>query len=476
MRKIFIISMITALLFFNSANADEWIDNWIQQSTSSMPNTYKTQQRGYVSGGKLSVRYKQSNDHLISVSPPSFKKGCGGIDMFLGSVSYLDADRLKAKFENISTNAIATYMFDLALNVVCEPCAKELKSLEAVIDRLNQLQIDDCKASKAMVAYMKNETGQGDSQQNSEAISDFLVSSGMQDLYNDVTDESNNKDTKAVMDEQGITKEEMISGCPEEMKKVFFTEGTLLENMAGVMGIDAGQVKLMQSLVGDVYISADLEYAALAPCAENNPKNIDAIIYGDLYTRDGEKCKPIGTININGTNSESLYEYSRRNILEISDAIATNGGFSEANETFIQTIPEPILVMSGIEIMRMGNDTDTELIADKYAYTSSLVIAYSLMRDLYNDINNLLYRASIVSFNQKGSDSGENLKCAKELKAEAQRLAANMKKSAMDYSRGISAEYQRTLDEVMESYNYAKQVAKMKNQSEFTTISKITKK
>ena len=196
---------IMLVLVFCSAPllADDWVDNWISQSTYSRPNTYDTQQRGYFTGGKLSIRYRQDIDHLINVSPPSFKKGCGGIDLFGGSINYLDADRLIAKFETIMGGALATYAYDLALNVLCEPCAKEIKSLEALVDRINQLQIDDCKATKAIVAYSENETGIGDSEKNTEAISDFLISSGISksatDYYDVVDSAATIRDIQAVM-------------------------------------------------------------------------------------------------------------------------------------------------------------------------------------------------------------------------------------------------------------------------------------
>jgi conjugative transfer pilus assembly protein TraH len=172
----FFLAPILSICLSLTAQAEDWVDDWFNQSTYSRPNTYNTQRRGYVTGGNLSLRYQQSADHLVNISLPRFKKGCGGIDLFMGSMNYLDADRLEEKFNTIMSAGLATYAFDLALNVLCEPCAKELKSLEAIVDRINQLQLDDCKATKAVVAIAENETGIGDSEKNTEAITDFLVS------------------------------------------------------------------------------------------------------------------------------------------------------------------------------------------------------------------------------------------------------------------------------------------------------------
>ena len=128
----FALFALIALTCCPVAFADDWVDDWIQQSTLSLPNTYQTQRRGYVTGGKLSLRYQQNREHLVSVSPPSYKAGCGGIDLFGGAVNFLNADMLQQHFETIIMNA-STYLSDLVLNTLCEPCAKSVKSLKAII-------------------------------------------------------------------------------------------------------------------------------------------------------------------------------------------------------------------------------------------------------------------------------------------------------------------------------------------------------
>jgi conjugative transfer pilus assembly protein TraH len=466
----YITAVLLGLIFISSAFADDWVDNWISQSTYSRPNTYNTQRRGYVTGGKLSLRYQQDVEHLVNVTPPSFKKGCGGIDLFGGSMNYLGPDRLVQKFEQIMSGGLATYAYDLALNVLCEPCAKEMKSLEAIVDRINQLQIDDCKATKAVVAYMENGTGVGESERNSEAISDFAISSGFTSAgdYGELTKEANNESINTAMAQNNMTKHDMVRDCPVEMKRIFFSEGTLMENIAGVMGIDAGKVELMRSMVGDVYISGDLEYGAIAPCPQNNPRNIDSIIYGDFYTRRNGACVR-DQINIGGFAYPSLYDWARQNILEISQSLATKTAFSDANELFINTIPNPMLVMISTDIIMQGNDFDAAKMADSYAYMASLVFAYSMMRDLYNDLYNMLYTAKLANFNQTGG----SIRCSSMLSNKAQLLADKMRENAMLYSEGIAEGYRLAIAEAAQNSKYALTVKEMKAEAERMSIKKV---
>jgi conjugative transfer pilus assembly protein TraH len=475
----FFLSPILAIGLVLTAQAEDWVDDWFRQSTYSRPNTYNTQKRGYVTGGNLSLRYQQSTDHVVNVTLPRFKKGCGGIDLFMGSMNYLDADRLEEKFNNIMSAGIATYAFDLALNVLCEPCAKELKSLEAIVDRINQLQIDDCKATKAVVAIAENETGIGDSEKNTEAITDFLVSTTGED-YRKVTDDHNDKTVDQALSDAGKNKRDLIEGCPDALKDIFFTEGTLLENLASRIGIDTGKVQLMRAMIGDVLIEDDLRYGAIAPCPQNNPTNLDAIIYGDFYVRRNGNCVK-DQINIGGDMFPSIYEWAKANLIEIADAMKDKGVLTPGNELFINTIPHPVLVQITTDIISQGNDFDANQTAEHYAYMASVIFARSLMRDLYNDLYNMLQYAQIANFNQMAADTtcGDPPKpgcitCASSLSGKAQMMAEKMKDRVLTFSTMINADYRAALAGVMESAEHAQTTRENRDYARSVPLRKVS--
>ena len=54
---------------------NDWIDNWIQQATTSGPNMFESQKRGYASAGSLSLRFNNERDYLVTVAPPRFRGG-----------------------------------------------------------------------------------------------------------------------------------------------------------------------------------------------------------------------------------------------------------------------------------------------------------------------------------------------------------------------------------------------------------------
>ena len=78
----------------------------------------------------------------------------------------------------------------------------------------------------------------------------------------------------------------------------------------------------MSAFVGDVIIE-DGRYSLLGPCY-NDPGDVDALIYGDLITRDGSyACSPVDSVRIGGRNYDSLYDWSHDMIREIITAVGT---------------------------------------------------------------------------------------------------------------------------------------------------------
>ena len=136
------IAVIVTVAFFtgiaaSACNADEWIDDWIQQKTVVSPQYFETQKRGYASLGGMSARWKVGTDNLITVTPPRFKMGCGGIDMFGGGLGFMKFDYLVKKLQKVMGPAAAAFAFDLALNTLCTPCANGIKSFEAIVGALS---------------------------------------------------------------------------------------------------------------------------------------------------------------------------------------------------------------------------------------------------------------------------------------------------------------------------------------------------
>ena len=72
------------------AHAQSWAESWFDNVTYTSPGSFEDQTRGYVTAGGMSGRVDVHDDYLMSLTLPKVKAGCGGIDMFLGGMSFLD--------------------------------------------------------------------------------------------------------------------------------------------------------------------------------------------------------------------------------------------------------------------------------------------------------------------------------------------------------------------------------------------------
>lgn len=113
------------------------------------PGIYETQSRGYITGGSLSIRTPYDTLQPFTVSLPSIRAGCQGIDVFLGAFSYINVDELIQKLKTIGTSALS-YGFMLAIKTLCPSCYDVLQWLEDVSRSANQLAINTCQAGETV--------------------------------------------------------------------------------------------------------------------------------------------------------------------------------------------------------------------------------------------------------------------------------------------------------------------------------------
>jgi conjugative transfer pilus assembly protein TraH len=105
---------------------------------------YQGQTRNFYTGGSLFMRIPQKNYQLATLSPPSWGAGCGGIDLFAGAFSFINAEQFTALLRNIGASAIG-YSFKLALQNMCPSCDNILTSLQDAANKVNRGNINSCQ-------------------------------------------------------------------------------------------------------------------------------------------------------------------------------------------------------------------------------------------------------------------------------------------------------------------------------------------
>lgn len=111
---------------------------------------WQGQSAGYLTGGNLFIRTPVRNIQLISVTLPDIKSGCGGIDAYLGSFSFINSDSIKILGKQILSNA-AGYAFDLGLETICPQCKAVKDYLQKLAADTNNMNISTCQAAQSIV-------------------------------------------------------------------------------------------------------------------------------------------------------------------------------------------------------------------------------------------------------------------------------------------------------------------------------------
>ncbi|MBW3512096.1 conjugal transfer protein TraH [Janthinobacterium sp. NKUCC06_STL] len=142
------------------------------------PGAFRGQVYNTFSGGGMMLRAPNKTYQLMAIDYPTAKAGCGGIDIFGGSFSFISAAEFKNMLKNI-TAALPGVAFQLALESVSPllgGITKWTKNLESM---MTNAQINSCNTAKSLVSTAAEATGFS----SSKACEDIAVSLGLESDY-----------------------------------------------------------------------------------------------------------------------------------------------------------------------------------------------------------------------------------------------------------------------------------------------------
>ena len=111
---------------------------------------YQDQTGGFYTGGSVFGRGRVNNVELLSLQMPHYRAGCGGIDLFLGGFSFVNAAQFTQLLRNIGSNA-SGYAFNLALATVTPQIKSVLDELSAKVQHMTNQNINSCEVAATLV-------------------------------------------------------------------------------------------------------------------------------------------------------------------------------------------------------------------------------------------------------------------------------------------------------------------------------------
>lgn len=360
------------------AQAQSWAESWFDNVTYTSPGSFEDQTRGYVTAGGMSGRVDVHNDYLMSVTLPKVKAGCGGIDMFLGGMSFLDPDYLVQKLESILQAAPAV-AFQYLLETLDEKMGNIISKMEAATNFLNSIQVNDCRLANRMVQIAK-----GDDNMSGiiEEMTGYRsVKQGFSKSYQQSRERieaNNNNPTEDLRD--------ALTNCPAEVTDIFRT-GSLLSHAATRVG--AGDwASVMRARVGDVYMRWDPTdkvplFTAIPQCAAQDTESAQDFLTGRVQKRSLNLPPTGADCSQDGTGRGALI-LARERMTSIATKIRTRAALSAEERQFVanvRTLPVYRMLEWGVRqgvVDSVIGDTD-ELVA--------LTLAYQMLNDLTRSID-----------------------------------------------------------------------------------------
>lgn len=120
------------------------------QANVTGPSAYQGQSAGYYSMGSVWSRFPQKNIQPFNLQLPHARAGCGGIDLFAGSFSFINTAELVAMLKATANNALG-FAFKLAIDTISPEIGKVMDELAQKVQQMNQMNISSCETAQALV-------------------------------------------------------------------------------------------------------------------------------------------------------------------------------------------------------------------------------------------------------------------------------------------------------------------------------------
>lgn len=296
---------------------------------------WQGQAAGYATGGNLFLRNQVKQLQVVSFTPPSLNAGCGGIDAYLGSFSYLNSEQLTQFVQQLMTNA-AGYLFDLALQTTVPELKQAKDFLQKLSSDINSTNISSCQAAQGIIGglWPKNTV------QSQKICQDI---GGETNMFSDWAASRQGCTVGGKMDST-------LDKAPDKMKDQVMRNKNLMWEVLKKNNMLNGNdelKELVMNLTGTIIFGKkDGDIQFIIPKADRQDL-IKALMYGGKIEIIGcvstGDCLETRVKTITVSESNGLNQMVKKNIEGIQGKLRGDSPLSEGEKGFIQSTSIPIL-------------------------------------------------------------------------------------------------------------------------------------
>ncbi len=370
--RIFLFILILAITQYVLADVSSDLSNFftsLSYDSNVTPGTvYQGQAAGYYSGGNVFLRDRVKNIQLIHIDPPTIRNGCGGIDLFGGGFSFVDAKAITEFFQKIMSNA-GGYMFNLALETAVPELAHAMQYIQNMAQEINANNFNSCEMAENLIGGMWPRT---------KATQQHIC----KDLGNHSGKFADWAQARQKCSEDGKYNETMAEAAEnsEYKKSVILNKNLIWDALANSSYIKDLK-EFFMSLSGTiVYGNKAGKINIYMPLAKDR-RVLKALLEGGeakIYICDEEsKCLNPRLTTIKIDEKKALYTKVKTTINEIVTAVANdNGPLDERLKSFLEKTKLPLLKFITTHLMADQASMAMSIASYSEAISKSLLMQY----------------------------------------------------------------------------------------------------
>jgi len=358
-------------------------------SNVTSPMAFESQASGYFGGGSLFVRSQVREYRLVHLSMPTYRAGCGGIDLFTGSFSFLSHEKLVDLGKQVMNDAGA-YAVDVMLASTVPQLKDVRDNLINLEQKANQSNINSCHMAQNLVGGMLPKVGE--SQQ--KICKDIGTQTGLfADFAKAQQGCSTQKDFDNAMDK---------ASKDESTKKRVILNKNLVWSMLKenpLFSSDNELAEMMMSLTG-TYIIDKQGKVTNVPSLANSSDLINALVGNHSGTKSAQiwhcndnNCMSVELKTIDIPEDKTLNYKIKTLLTELNEKIKIDDEPSAAQKGFLDMIS-----IQALKFLLVLNSTDygnAAIDIEEYSTLIAQDLLENYMEGLLQEVSNSTFGMEI---------------------------------------------------------------------------------
>lgn len=335
----------------------------------SSPEIYNGQKAGYMTGGSMVVKNKVKTMSPYTVTFPSVKGSCNGIDIYTGGFSFVNSDQLIDMMKAIGSNS-AGYAFNLAIQTISPQISGTLTTLEDWAIKINSHNINSCHVAEGLVNSLRVKNQTADQVQ----CRTTLMEDGDKWGYTEANGEcaSPQKNNEA-------SKETSINVAWEAIK------------LHSSLSRDKSLAEIFMNLTGTIIYSN--ESIIHIPSKASDETYLKKILYGGIVEiqrcKHSDKCLDLNEESQTILFKDSLVEQVRRKLISMQQKIIDDCEFDADEQDLINKTRLPLFNIVNILASYRKGGCPIDL------YSLAELIASDIMIDYMREVIDMVRSACL---------------------------------------------------------------------------------